>query len=378
MRILVIGGGPGGLYFSLLRKKKHPEDEIRLVERNAPDATFGWGVVFNDKTQNYLRDSDEPSWRDITAAFETWDNVDVIHRGKKISIRGNRFSGIRRLAMLQILQTHALAAGVAVEFRKELTSPDEWNGYDLVVGSDGVNSTVRRALADRFQSDVQVRPNRYVWYGTPQLFHGLTLTFRENADGLWIAHSYKFNRTTSTFIVETDPDTWKKAGMDARPEADTRAYLEDVFRDDLAGQPLLSNKSAWLNFNFVRNDRWTHDRVVLIGDALHTAHFSIGSGTRLALEDAIALARALDGAENLREGLAAFERDRRPQADALQAAAQVSMNWFENAKKDMHLDPMELAYVLMTRSGRIDRENLRLRDPRFVADYEAREKSRPH
>ncbi|MBI2923474.1 MAG: FAD-dependent monooxygenase [Planctomycetes bacterium] len=370
MRILSIGGGPAGLYFSLLVKRKHSDWPVRVVERNAPDATFGWGVVFNDKTQNYLRDQDEPSWRDITKAFETWDNVDVVHRGRKISIHGNRFSGIQRLAMLQILQKHCREAGVELEFGKELAKPADWEGYDLVVAADGVNSAIRRMYAADFAPSVDVRPNRYVWYGTPTLFHGLTLTFRENPDGLWIAHSYKFNRTTSTFIVECDPETWRTAGMAGRDEAATREYLQEVFREDLQGRPLLSNKSAWLNFNLVRNAHWTRGNMVLIGDALHTAHFSIGSGTRLALEDSIALFRALEEKDSVSSALAAFELARRPKVEDLQAAAQESMEWFETAKKFMRMAPVELAYVLMTRSGKIDHENLRRRDPAFATAYE--------
>ncbi|NUN47632.1 MAG: FAD-dependent monooxygenase [Candidatus Brocadiae bacterium] len=371
MNILVIGGGPAGLYFSLLAKKKHPDWAVRVVERNAPDATFGWGVVFNDKTQNYLRDTDEPTWRDMTAAYQTWDNVDVVHRDTRISIRGNRFSGIQRLAMLQILQKHCAAAGVVLEFGRELIDPGDWKGYDLVVVADGVNSSTRRTLAAHFQPDIQVRPNKYIWYGTRTLFHGLTLTFRPNEHGLWIAHSYKFNADTSTFIVECDPVTWAAAGMDRKEEPAARAYLEQVFAKDLRGAPLLSNKSAWINFQRIRNAHWTHGNMVLIGDALHTAHFSIGSGTRLALEDAIALFGALETRGSVPAGLAAFEAERRPKADDLQAAAQVSMEWFENAGKDMGLHPMELAWVLMTRSGKIDRENLARRDPAFVAAYEA-------
>ncbi len=370
MRILVIGGGPAGLYFSLLAKKRHKDWQVHVAERNAPDATFGWGVVFNDKTQNYLKDNDEPSWRDITATFQMWDNVDVVHKGRKISIRGNRFTGIRRLSLLQILQKHCIAAGVEVKFQTELSKPEQWAGYDMVVAADGVNSTVRRTYAAEFGPSVDVRPNKYVWYGAPTLFHGLTLVFRENADGLWIAHAYKFDKDTSTFIVETDPATWKKAGMEKRDEAETKKYLQGVFADDLKGASLLSNKSTWLNFNLVKNRRWVHGNTVLLGDALHTAHFSIGSGTRLAFEDAIALFGALEAEKNVPSALAEFERKRRPDVEDLQAAAQTSMEWFETAKKDMNLEPEALAYLLMTRSGKINHENLRKRDPEFVAMYE--------
>jgi 2-polyprenyl-6-methoxyphenol hydroxylase-like FAD-dependent oxidoreductase len=243
---------------------------------------------------------------------------------------------------------------------------------DLLVAADGVNSLVRQTFSDSFRPDLSTRPNKYIWYGTNQLFHGLTLTFRETPAGVFAAHSYKFDRKTSTFIVECDPQTWNNAGFAQMSDEETLRYLAEVFAADLNGQTLLSNNSKWINFLLVRNGRWSFENVVLLGDALHTAHFSIGSGTKLAMEDAIALKKSCDENSDVPSALRRFEEVRKPVIEEYQAAAYESMVWFENAEDYMHLAPIELAYVLMTRSGKVDRESLRRRDPEFVANYEAR------
>lgn len=371
MRITIIGGGPAGLYFAILMKKANPAHQISIYERNGPDDTFGWGVVFSGKTLANLRAADQESHAEITQQFEAWDNVDVVHRSDKISIHGNSFSGIARLQLLNIIQRRAADLGVEVSYRTEIQDLEPLrNDCDLFVGADGVNSTVRLRYADKFKPDLDARAHRYIWYGTNQLFHGLTLTFREYEAGVFAAHSYKFNKTTSTFIVECDPRTWERAGFATMSDADTREYVGKVFANDLKGNTLLSNNSKWINFLLVKNTDWFFDNVVLLGDALHTAHFSIGSGTKLAMEDAIALAQSFQETNNVTEALANFTATRRPVIEDYQAAAFESMKWFENAAQYMHLSPMELAFSVMTRSGRVTYDDLKKRDPDFIRKYE--------
>ena len=371
MKINIIGGGPAGLYFAILMKNSNPSHQITVYERNGPDDTFGWGVVFSGKTLATLREADEETHAGITTEFEAWENVDVVHRDTKISVHGNSFSGISRLQLLKILQRRCEQLGIELRFKTEISDVDSLrNGCDLLVAADGVNSTVRKRYSDHFRPALDARPNCYIWYGTHQLFHGLTLTFRENENGVFAAHSYKFNKTTSTFIVECDEQTWNQSGFAELGDAETRARLAEVFEKDLEGAPLLSNNSKWINFLLVKNDNWSFENIVLLGDALHTAHFSIGSGTKLAMEDAIALYHCFQQSNDVASGLNEFESTRRPVIEEYQAAAYESMLWFENARNYMHLSPTELALSLMTRSGRVSYEDLRKRDPGFIAHYE--------
>lgn len=373
MKINIIGGGPAGLYFAILMKKISATHEINIYERNGPDDTFGWGVVFSGKTLANLRAADAESHAEITKEFEAWDNVDVVHGDTKVSIHGNSFSGIARLQLLKILQRRAEQLGVNIEFRKEILDIESLRkDCDLLLAADGVNSTVRLKYAGHFQPELDLRANRYIWYGTNQLFHGLTLTFRESDAGVFAAHSYKFNHSTSTFIVECDPKTWESAGFAEMSGPQTQDYLGNVFARDLDGHPLLSNNSKWINFLLVKNKNWFFENVVLIGDALHTAHFSIGSGTKLAIEDAIALAESFRQTTTVNEALTNFATNRRPVIEDYQAAAFESMVWFENAARYMNLSPLELAFSLMTRSGRVTYDDLKRRAPEFIRQYESR------
>ncbi|HXG91807.1 MAG TPA: FAD-dependent monooxygenase [Blastocatellia bacterium] len=371
MKIMIIGGGPSGLYFAILMKKQDPARSITVIERDGPNDTFGWGIVFSDQTFSYLKDNDEQSFNEITRACQTWDNVDVVLKGEKITIRGNKFSGIARIRFLNILHKRCEELGVDLRFHANVTDVNELDTCDLLVGADGANSLVRRTYAEHFQPTVDVRRNRYIWLGTHQLFHGLTLTFHEHEAGLFIAHSYKFNETTSTFIVECDEQTWQRAGFENKSDEETCAYLAEVFKDDLAGHALLSNNFVkWLNFPLIKNRRWHHRNVVLLGDALHTAHFSIGSGTKLALEDSIALAKCFESGDEIEKMLGEFQRVRKPVVDEYQDAAYSSLLMFENAREYMHLAPIEFAFRMMTRSNKIDYEKLKKRDPHFIAEYD--------
>ncbi|HET7091645.1 MAG TPA: TIGR03618 family F420-dependent PPOX class oxidoreductase [Anaerolineae bacterium] len=411
MKINIIGAGPAGLYFAILMKKIDPAHDVTIVERDGPNDTFGWGIVFSDKTFAFLKDSDETSYLDITAAAESWDNVDVVHRDQRISVRGNEFLGIARITFLNILHKYCRNLGVDLRFHTNVTTPGriaELADCDLLVGGDGANSLVRQNYSGFFCPSVDVRRNKYIWLGTRQLFHGLTMIFREADAGLFIAHAYKFDKTTSTFIVECPPETWLKARFEHMPEDETCAYLAEVFKSDLGGHPLLSNNFVrWLNFPLVKNKRWFHKNIVLLGDALHTAHFSIGSGTKLALEDAIALAGCFAGhreessnsksqtskgsgqallsprpspllgasgvgsRRRVEAALAEFERVRMPVVEKFQDAALNSLTWLEDVQEHLHLEPVPFTYRLMTRSRRISYNRIKRGDPEFIARYDA-------
>jgi anthraniloyl-CoA monooxygenase len=371
MKINIIGGGPAGLYFAILMKRLDPLHDITLYERDRADDTFGWGIVFSDRTFSYLEENDKATFDEILASCEVWDNVDIVHRGERISVRGNHFSGIARITFLNILQRRCQELGVETRFNTNITDIQELPESDLLVGADGANSLIRRTYSDAFEPTSEIRTNKYIWLGTRQLFHGLTLTFRENEAGLFIAHSYKFNQSASTFIVECAEAVWERAGFEQMDEAATCNYLEKVFMDELDGQALLTNNFVrWLNFLLVKNRHWHHQNVVLLGDALHTAHFSIGSGTKLALEDSIALAKCFARTSDVETALADFENVRKPIVDDTQDAAYSSLLLFENARDELHLDPIPFAYKFMTRSKKIDHERLRRRDPQFVSQYE--------
>jgi 2-polyprenyl-6-methoxyphenol hydroxylase-like FAD-dependent oxidoreductase len=358
VKVLVSGAGPAGLYFSFLVKRRNPSWQVRVLEQNAAGSTFGFGVVFSDRALEFLRADDPQTYELITPAMESWTDITVVHRGTPVVVDGIGFAAIGRLRLLALLRQRAASVGVAPEYERSISSRD-LEGQDLVVAADGVNSFVRRC-AD-FGTTVEHLSNRFAWYGTPRIYETLTQTFVENEHGTFNAHHYRHSPTMSTFVVECDAATWQRAGFAAMEERATQAYLEQVF-----ATPLVSNKSVWRQFPNVRNTRWVVDNCVLIGDAQRTAHFSIGSGTRLAMEDAIALDKALSEHREVEDGLRAFETARRPIVEKLVAAADASGQWYERFPEHMRLAPREFAWSYIQRSGRIDPERLRRIAPRFV------------
>jgi 2-polyprenyl-6-methoxyphenol hydroxylase-like FAD-dependent oxidoreductase len=363
VHVAVVGAGPAGLLFALLAKRRRPAWRVEVAEQNPPGATFGFGVVFSQGALGFLERDAPDLHAALAARMESWPVQRIVHREERVDIDGNGFSAIARLALLEFLQQLCREAGVDVRFERRLeTSPEA----DLVVGADGLNSVVREAGG--FAPRIEWLTNRFAWYGTRQRFDCLTLTFRSNADGAFVAHHYRYAPGMSTFIVECDARTWQRAGLDRMDDAASRAYCERVFAADLGGHPLVSNKSVWRRFPLLGNDAWWAGNRVLIGDALRSMHFSIGSGTRLAFEDAIALDRAFaEAGEDVPAALAAFERARRPVVEKLFAAAGASSRWYEEFPSRMRrFDALSLAYDYMTRSGRMSPGRLRELAPRFM------------
>jgi anthraniloyl-CoA monooxygenase len=377
MRVNVLGGGPAGLYFSILLKKRDPHAQIRVVERNPEGQTWGWGVVFSDETLGNLEEADAESYRAITDAFVRWDTIEVRARGETHRSRGHGFCGLSRRRLLMILEARARALGVTIQHQTDVVDVDAMRkDCDLFVGADGLRSIVRKRWEDAFQPSLDPRRCRFVWLGTNHAFDAFTFSFRKNEHGLFQIHAYPFERTTGTVIVECEEHTWLRAGLDEASEQDTLAYCEKLFAEDLQGGKLLSNRSLWTQFHTLRNAHWSHENVVILGDAAHTAHFSIGSGTKLAMEDAIALDQALAvKGRALRDSLVAYEEARKPDVGRIQTAAQQSLEWFETVEMRHDALPVSsLLFSLFSRSRRITHANLEKRDPAFVEaldrDYE--------
>jgi len=371
MNILIVGAGPAGLYLAYLLKRQDARHRVHVVEQNPPDATFGFGVVFSDRALDFLRDDDADTHDLIVPAMQRWRDLALHHRGQRVVIDGIGFAAIGRLQLLQLLRQRLQSVGVAPEYGCALTQPGELRGHDLVVAADGANSFVRRQFEPAFGTRCELLDNRFVWYGTTQRFDTLSQTFVDTGFGPMNAHHYRYSDTMSTFIAECDAATWQRAGFASMDEASTRRVIEAAFSDTLGGHALVANKSVWRQFPKISNRHWSAGPVVLVGDALRTAHFSIGSGTRLAFEDVIALARALHEQPDVPTALQAYEVARRPVVDKLVEAANLSANWYEHFAAHMQLAPWDLAWSYIQRSGRVDLDRLAQVSPQFVAGYRA-------
>jgi anthraniloyl-CoA monooxygenase len=376
MRIACLGGGPAGLYFAIAMKLKDPRHEVVVVERNRPYDTFGWGVVLSDETLANLKAADAESAAEIARGFVYWDDIATFYGGSVARSSGHGFCGIGRKRLLNILQDRARALGVELQFETEIESLEPYKGYDLIVAADGANSKVRGQLAHSFKPDIDVRRAKYIWLGTHAKFDDAFTFIFEETDKGWIwAHAYQFDPETATFIVECSEATWRNFGFDKMGQEETVAACEKIFARNLGGQRLMTNArhlrgSAWLNFNRVLCATWSHDNIVLMGDAAATAHFSVGSGTKLALESAIALAEYLHAEPTMAAAFKRYEEDRRTQVLRLQSAARNSTEWFEEVERYFDLDPVQFNYSLLTRSQRISHENLRQRDRAWLEGAE--------
>jgi anthraniloyl-CoA monooxygenase len=365
MKIVILGGGPAGLYAGLLIKKANPTHEITILERNPADVTYGWGVVFSDRTLASFQRADYKTYEQIASQFVIWDSIDTWYRGEVIRCGGHVIASISRKLLLSILQQRCLELGIDLRFRVEINDLAELPPYDVLIAADGLNSLVRRAFAGDFQPQITLGKAKYIWLGAEKVLDAFTFIFRENEHGLFQVHAYPFSGTTSTFIVECAETTWLNARLDKADEAASLAYCERLLAGDLDNARLLSNNSKWISFPTLKTRRWRHGNIVLLGDSAHTAHFSIGSGTKLAMEDAIALAGALEQHRDLDTALNAYELERKPVVETFQRAAQESQRYFETLKRYLGLEPMQFTFQLLTRSGRITYDDLKLRDVRF-------------
>jgi anthraniloyl-CoA monooxygenase len=369
MRIAVVGGGPAGLYFALLMKRDWPGLDVTVIERNQPDDTFGFGVVFSDQTLDIFKAADEASYAAIRDNFAYWDDIEIHFKDSVHRVSGNGFCGCSRRSLLLLVQARARQLGVELRFGEEAADIEELKrDYDLVVGADGINSRIREGWRDRFQPEVDLRPNKFTWMGSTRPFDAFTFFFKETPHGLFIAHCYQYEAGRSTWVLETDPETFARAGLDAMDEAASARFLEGVFAEELQGHKLVTNRSLWRNFPTIRCRHWVVENVVLLGDAKATAHFSIGSGTKLAMEDAIGLHQAfLAAGLDVSQALSLFERARREEVEKTQHAAEVSLVWFEQLRRFWDFVPLRFAFGLMTRSKAITYDNLALRAPEMVA-----------
>ncbi|MDZ4253863.1 MAG: FAD-dependent monooxygenase [Sulfuritalea sp.] len=374
MKIRIIGGGPAGLYFASLMKREDPAHDIVIYERGPRNATWGFGVVFSDRALDFLHADDKVMYRLLTPLMETWPNLTIVHDDTRIPIAGNGFAAIGRLDLLSQLYTHTESLGVKLQFDSEISSLADTarlGGADLIVAANGAFSWIRNENEDKFGTETDLRSNHFIWYGTSKAFDSLSLTFRNTEHGVFCAHHYRYSPTMSTFLVEVTDATWQRAGFAEMSDEETIRHCERVFAADLDGEPILSNKSFWRQFPAISNRQWSFGNVVLMGDALRTAHFSIGSGTRLAMEDAIALWKALRETGSMAEALALYQQRRLAPMQKILDAANVSIRWYEEMDQLMALPPVDFAYSYMTRTGRVDHAEVWRRDPALARAYEA-------
>ncbi len=367
MKIAIIGGGPAGIYFSILMKKSNPEHEIKVYERNKSDDTFGFGVVFSDQTLEKFEAYDRESYEAIIQNFAYWDDVEINFKGTVHRVGGNGFCGCSRRTLLLLLQERAQALGVEFSFETQITDVNQLDA-DLIIAADGINSVIRETYKEHFQPQVDLRPNKFTWMGSTKPLDAFTFHFKRTEFGIFIAHAYQYEPGRSTWVLETDPETFEKAGLAQMSEEESARFMERVFEAELDGHPLLTNRSIWRNFPMIRNKRTVMNNIALLGDAKSTAHFSIGSGTKLAMEDAIALYESFRQHQSVAEALVDFEATRREEVEKTQHAADVSLVWFEHLDRYWNMEPEAFAFGLMTRSKAITYDNLELRAPEFVAE----------
>jgi anthraniloyl-CoA monooxygenase len=371
VRVRIVGGGPAGLFFAYLMGRANAGHDVRVYERDPEGATYGWGLVFSDVALAFVREIAPDVYDAITSRQVVFDDMEIVHKEQHVTLAGNTFHRMARIDLLGALHRQCRQAGVSLEFDCRIDDVTELVDADLIVAADGANSAIRSRYRERFEPTLDERPNLLAWYGTTRLFEPLSLIFRQDQDGLIIAHCYQFSPTHSTFLVEVPPETFRKAGLDRMSETKSLTYCEAAFVEDLQGHPLLSHRSTWFRYTIVKNANWYFHNVVLLGDALRTGHPSIGSGTRLAMQDAIALFEAWRRVGDHVPGmLEEFRRIRRPGSDSLQRAAINSTEWYENLGPKLHLDPISFAYDYLRRSGRVSHAEIQKRDPALAAAYE--------
>lgn len=370
MKIRILGAGPAGLWLARSLKRRNSKYDIAIVEQNPADATYGFGVVFSSTALNFLEQSDPDALTELKAQMEIWDGMTIVHRGEAVHVDGGGFSGIERLALLRTLQKLCESSGIDIRYEHRVDELGELSDADLIVAADGTNSIVRTALEADFGTHRSELTNRFCWFGTTTPFATNTLTFKQHGNGSFVAHHYRYRPNMSTFLVECDEATWVTSGLAVMDDRHRKKFSESIFREELQGQLLIENNSVWRRFPVVYSDRWHAGKYVLLGDALRSAHYSIGSGTRLAMDDAIALSDAILDTASVPDALVSFEERRRPPVDRFREAARRSYEWYERLPEKMELAPLDLAHDFMQRTGRVDEARLNRDSPFFMQRYE--------